>query len=132
MPNTEITEHLYARPRRHSSHSSVVGSLPILFFGDLFTARIATVGLNPSDKEYLDRQGSELDGPWRRFETLNSLGAAGRGELTESQCDQAIATMRAYYRPRKPVYAWFRSLDRVVRGLGFHYEDGEVIPNPIK
>ena len=34
--------------------------------------------------------------------------------------------MRQYYQPGKPIYSWFRSLDRVTRGLGFGYRAGTV------
>jgi hypothetical protein len=98
----------------------------VLFFGDLITARVATAGLNPSHQEYLDRRGNELDGELRRFETLDSLRAADRASLTAEHCDRAIATMRTYFQPGKPVYSWFRSLDRVARGFGVRYDLGEV------
>jgi hypothetical protein len=117
---------LIERLRRPPSQSSVSGSLPVLFFGDLFTARVATVGLNPSHQEYLDRGGNELCGALRRFETLDSLRAADRASLTAEQCGRAIATMRTYFQPGKPVYSWFRSLDRVARGFGLRYDLGEV------
>lgn len=122
-----IRERLYSRLRQRASASSVPQSLPVLFFGDLFTASVATVGLNPSDQEYTDRHGIELDGLARRFETLTSLGAVDRSSLTDEQCDRAIQTMRTYYRPGKPVYTWFRPLDRVTRAMGFKYEAGEVV-----
>jgi len=121
-----LRERLYARLRQCPSASSVPQSLPVLFFGDLFTARVATVGLNPSDQEYIDRRGIELDGAARRFETLTSLRAADRSFLTDEQCHYAIQMMRMYYQPGKPVYTWFRSLDRVTRAMGFRYEEGEV------
>ncbi len=121
-----LLDPLHARLRRPPSQSSVPGSLPVLFFGDLLTARVATIGLNTSPQEYLDRQGNELTGSQRRFETLGSLGAPDRLSLTADQCDRAITTMRAYYHPGKPVYSWFRSLDRVTKGMGFRYDLGEV------
>jgi hypothetical protein len=121
-----IRQRLYARLRQPPSSSSVPLSLPVLFFGDLFTAGVATVGLNPSDKEYLDRGGTELDGAARRFETLTSLGVANRASLTDKQCEHAIQRMRTYYQPGKPIYGWFRSLDRVTRAMGYSYEVGEV------
>ena len=31
-----------------------------------------------------------------------------------------------YYKPGKPVYSWFRSLDRVTQAMGFRYDLGEV------
>ncbi len=119
-------DRLHTRLRRSPHPFSVAGSLPVLFFGDLLKASIVTVGLNPSDREYLDRGRKELTGTKRRFETLASLGADRRETLTSAQCEQALATMRAYYRPGKPVYGWFRSLDRVVQGMGFRYDAGEV------
>jgi len=117
---------LYARLRQRASHSSVPKSLPVLFFGDLFTAHVATVGLNPSDREYVDKQGLELEGAERRFETLTSLHATDRPSLTDEQCDRAIQTMREYYQPGKPIYTWFRPLARVTSAMGFSYAKGEV------
>jgi hypothetical protein len=75
----------------------VAGSLPVLFFGDLAHARIATVGLNPSRQEYLDNSGRELTGAVRRFETLASPGASRRGDLTDDQKLRAIRTMEDYF-----------------------------------
>lgn len=123
-PSRQAT--LYQRLRRPATQSTVLGSLPVLFFGDLLTARIATLGLNPSDQEYLSRTGVELDGAARRFETLGSLDAKDRGSLTDEQCDRAIQRMRGYFQAKGTVYAWFRSLDRVCRGIGYSYESGEV------
>jgi hypothetical protein len=114
------------RLRRSPSRSSVPGSLPVLFFGDLFNAKIATVGINPSFREYLDRQGSELTGTCRRFETLSSLGAVDRASLTDSQCFRAVATMRSYFQPDKPVYDWFQPLQFVLRAMDLRYEFGEL------
>lgn len=122
----DIRQRLYARLRQPPSTSSVPQSLPVLFFGDLFTAGVATVGLNPSDKEYLGRGGAELKGTARRFETLTSLGVADRASLTDEQCERAIQRMRTYYQPDKPVYGWFRALNRVTRAMGYSYEVGEV------
>lgn len=124
--HSSVTEIFHARLRRPPRRSSVPASLPVLFFGDLPNARVATVGLNPSHQEYLDRHGNELNGPQRRFETLNSLEATDRPSLSFEHCERAIATMRAYYQPGKPVYSWFRSLDRVTRGMGASYSLGEV------
>lgn len=122
----DITGHLHARLRAPATPSTVPGSLPVLFFGDLWTARVATVGINPSRREYQDRRGQELDGADRRFETLASLGAPDRSCLTDAQCERAIVTMRAYFDPGKPVYAWFAPMTRVVRGLGHEYGQRQV------
>jgi len=104
--------------------ATVKGSLPVLFFGDLEHARVATIGLNPSRQEYLSPNGKELEGPVRRFETLASLRATDRPSMTNAQCNQAIQTMSGYFGPTKPVYSWFQSLARVVEGLGASFVDG--------
>jgi hypothetical protein len=122
-----VFDKLSARLRRPGSPHTVEGSLPVLFFGDLLTARVATVGLNPSHQEYLDRsRQNELDGHARRFETLGSLHASERATLSPEQCERAMRTMREYFRPGRPVYPWFENLDRVMRGIGFRYDRGEV------
>jgi hypothetical protein len=125
--DSDWRERFYARLRQSPGPSSVAQSLPVLFFGDLLVARVGTIGLNPSHQEYLDRRGIELCGTDRRFESLTSLGADNRSLLTDDQCNRAIETMRGYYRPGKPVYGWFRSLDRVMRGMGYDYAAGEVV-----
>ena len=55
---------------------------PVPSFGDLSSARIATVGLNPSNREFVDGLGNELEGPSRRFHTLKSLGIASWADRT--------------------------------------------------
>ena len=47
---------------------------PVPFFGHAERARIASVGLNPSDKEFCDNEGHALSDSWRRLATLDSLG----------------------------------------------------------
>jgi hypothetical protein len=116
---------LYERLRRSPSPSSVPGTLPVLFFGDLFRADIASVGLNPSDQEYLTKAGVLLAGPSQRFATIHSLRADNRSSLSDEQCAEAVQWMRKYYDPGKPVFsAWFNSVARVVEGFGASFRAG--------
>ncbi len=84
------------RLRAGTMPATVPGSLPVLFFGDLLAASIATIGINPSRQEYLTRSGLELEGLGRRFETLGSLAARDRSSLSVKQMQIAIERMRAY------------------------------------
>jgi hypothetical protein len=86
-------------------------SLPVVFFGDALSARIATVGLNPSKFEYLDRNG-ELADSAQRFATFRSLGAPSRADLTDAQSDEAIDVMRAHYDAGRPVYGSYSGISR--------------------
>lgn len=100
-------------------------SLPVLFFGDLFAARVATVGLNPSDQEYTDGKGILLTGEQQRFATLGSLAAADRTSLTDTQCDVAIDLMRRYFDDGKPEYGpYFRHLHHLLGAFGASLADG--------
>lgn len=124
----DVRGQLHERLRRSPSPYSVRGSLPVLFFGDLFAARIATVGLNPSDQEYTDAQGVLLGGDQQRFATLESLGAADRASLTDAQCDEAIDWMKRYFDAGKPEYgAYFRHLHHLLGGIGASLADGTAV-----
>lgn len=113
---------LRQRVRLAPPHCAVEGSLPVLFFGDALSARIATIGLNPSKFEYLDRANQILTGAAQRFATLDSLGARARSELSDTRTDEAIVIMRDYFDAGKPVYgSYFRHLTNFLRGMGVSY-----------
>lgn len=115
---------LRSRLRQPESASRVPGSLPVLFFGDLIRAEVASVGLNPSDQEYLSRAGVLLSGLAQRFAALESLAATDRASLSEAQCADAVDWMRNYYEPGRPIYgSWFNALTRVVEGFGASFHD---------
>src|SRR5688572_6751826 len=95
-------------------------SCPVPSFGDPSTSRLATLGLNPSNREFVDEAGRELDGEKRRFHTLNSLGLscwseAGPGHLG------LIAECCASYFSRNPYDGWFKKLNDVISGTQASY-----------
>jgi hypothetical protein len=103
---------------------SVSGSLPVLFFGDAFSAQVATIGLNPSKFEYLDDAGNMLSGRQQRFATTISLGVDSRRALSDEQANRAIAIMRSYYDHGRPVYgSYFRHLQNFLGGMGMNFAD---------
>lgn len=88
---------------------------PIPYFGDPCKATIATVGLNPSDREFVSSEGIELAKSARRFHTLASLGLTDWNDLTPVQL-QSIHTSCTEYFSRNPYDAWFKPLDRLISG----------------
>src|SRR5688572_20997115 len=111
MRAVDLTFALRERLRIEPSESSVAASLPVLFFGDALKARVATIGLNPSKFEFVDRRGDMLTGRAQRFATTTSLGAVSRVELSDDQADEAIKMMRGYFDRGRPVYgSYFRHL----------------------
>jgi hypothetical protein len=124
MSTLDLMPRLRQRLRIEPRESSVTGSLPVLFFGDALTARVATIGLNPSKFEYLDPRGAVLTAPSQRFATTLSLGATLRAALSDAQADEAIEIMRGYYDEGKPVYgSYFRHLTNVLTGMGVSYRE---------
>jgi len=93
---------------------------PVPVFGDAATARLATLGINPSNKEFVDARGRELDGQHRRFETLNSLGLGRWSDVQTSHLQLMEEACIAYFR-RSPYDTWFRPLDYVIGATGATY-----------
>jgi hypothetical protein len=101
----------------------VPGSTPVVAFGNPEEARVATLGLNPSRKEFLDAHGEELDGERRRFETLASLGVSSLASASNEAISAVFRACNEYFR-RNPYRTWFDPLDEVLRAIGASYYDG--------
>jgi len=95
-------------------------SCPVPSFGDLRESTIATLGLNPSNREFVDGSGNELDGSSRRFHTLKSLGLA-RWSKASSQHLRLIAESCRRYFSHNPYDGWFRKLDALISGTRASY-----------
>jgi hypothetical protein len=95
-------------------------SSPVVSFGDLSRARVATLGLNPSNREFVDGEGNELGGASRRFQTLTSLGLSTWAEA-ESRHVSLIAESCRIYFATNPYDAWFKRLDKLIAGLKVSY-----------
>lgn len=98
-------------------------SSPVLSFGDLSSARIATLGLNPSNREFVDTRGQELDGPARRFPTLKSLGLASWSDASDHDTATIWQACCEYFH-RNPYDGWFRQLDYLLGSTGTTYYSG--------
>lgn len=96
------------------------GSCPVPYFGDICRARVATVGINPSNREFIDDAGNELDGDHRRFPTLASLGIPNWGEATSCDIQTILDACDSYFTGH-PYERWFRVLDGVITLTGSTY-----------
>jgi hypothetical protein len=103
----------------------VLGSTPVVAFGDPRQAETATLGINPSANEFLER-GRPLRGDKRRLATLESLDAERLDQLTDAQIGEVVTDCAAYFR-RNPYRRWFDPLDELLRaGTHTSYNDGSV------
>lgn len=106
-----------------NSAGAITWSSPVPAFGDPGVASVATVGINPSNREFVDNEGVELTGRARRLHTLRSL------ELSEwSEADTGdiidVASASASYFHRAPYREWFGRLEYIVSVTGASYYGG--------
>lgn len=107
-----------------STNGVIEWSSPVASFGDLETAEVATVGLNPSNREFVDERGCQLRGVDQRFHTLDSLNLQNWREADSRHLEALVATYKAYFRGN-PYDRWFRRLDQIVEGSYASYYDTE-------
>lgn len=95
---------------------------PIISFGDFSKSKIATLGLNPSDKEFFSPGGDEISGVNRRFHTLRSLCLDNWKDINDDMLKDIKNTCFNYFR-LNPYDRWFKPLDYIISGSGFSYYD---------
>lgn len=89
-------------------------------FGDVSNATVATLGLNPSNREFVDANGNELQGDQRRFHTLNSLNIKNWGEVNDNHLEMIEMSCKNYFH-RNPYDSWFKSLDKLISHTNASY-----------
>jgi hypothetical protein len=111
-----ITRLLDQLERLSSTCSKVIewGS-PVPAFGNPSTSILATVGLNPSNKEFVDDFGCELSDSKRRFHTLRSLGLKSWLEVDASHIQLMVDSCCGYF-DNNPYDRWFKRMDRIISG----------------
>jgi hypothetical protein len=100
----------------------VPGSTPVVAFGDLRKARVATLAINPSFGEFLHLDGRERDGADRRLETLQSLRCRGLETAPREAIQRAFSSCSSYF-TRRP-YTYFGKLETVLGQLKASFYDG--------
>jgi hypothetical protein len=121
---TKVPIHVERRIRRRqpSDCGVVPTSTPVISFGALESASVATLGLNPSWHEFLDDGRAELAEKRRRLETLASLGT-DRLEIASIDLVARVALACNRYFQTNP-YRWFSQLEPFVRATGASYYNG--------
>ncbi len=121
MTHQESSEDQLEEPR----HLDVLaGSTPVIFRGQFPTARVATVGINPSVREFLSRRDVEWQGEQRRFETLSSLGVRSMADVSGQMAERIRHRCLGYFEAN-PYMEWFAPLETLLRAVaGASYFDG--------
>ena len=95
-------------------------SSPVPFFGDITKAVVATLAVNPSNLEFVDKKGGELPESKRRLETMKSLG------ITEWSSARAghfkkINHSAIHYFDNNPYNLWFKPLEKMLAGANVSF-----------
>jgi hypothetical protein len=100
----------------------VAGSTPVVSFGSLRSARVATLAINPSFNEFLTAKGCERDGDDRRLETLRSLECTSLAKAPRGTIRRAFASCNSYF-SGQPYKGYFSSLETVLKSLDRSFYD---------
>ncbi|MFZ5554497.1 MAG: hypothetical protein ACOZCO_15365 [Bacteroidota bacterium] len=111
---------------RLSKADVIMWGSPIISFGNVSNSKIATLGLNPSNREFVDVNGKELEGNKRRFHTLQSLGIKKWSEISEKHLNKIKEFCEEYFL-RNPYDEWFKKLDYIISGtsMSYYFPSGE-------
>lgn len=93
---------------------------PVPFFGDISRAKIATLGINPSNLEFLDDDGAELKAVSRRFHNLHSLNLNSWEDVSGDELSYIITDCTNYFN-HNPYDRWFKKLDYLISGTSYSY-----------
>lgn len=116
----DMVEHLLYEQKNMNLQELIGWSCPVPLFGNLASARIATIGLNPSSSEFVDRDGRELEAPVRRLSTLSSLHLASWDDAEEEHLYAVIDSYTNYF-SKNPYRRWFDVLDRLLAQTSTSY-----------
>ena len=119
-----MTRNTELRIKTNPNNSVIVeGSTPIVFFGNITTSTIATLGINPSKNEF-QKDGQDFNERLRRFETLSSLNATDLESLTKVQLEKVIDSCKNYFQIN-PYRKWFNQLEnKILKNLSVSYYSG--------
>lgn len=98
----------------------IMWSIPVVSFGNLGDSKIATLGLNPSNCEFVDNLGNELVGSKRRFPTLRSMGRSNWQSCGPNELDSIVKSCEQYFEVN-PYDRWFKRLDFLISSTGYSY-----------
>jgi hypothetical protein len=101
----------------------IYGSTPVVSFGNSRSATVATLGLNPSRLEFLDRRGTELIDSSRRLSTHRSLGITDLSIASSAIISQVVDECDNYFY-HNPYHKWFNQLELILNACNVSYYDG--------
>lgn len=110
------------RPYPADSHV-VPHSTPVISFGNPSACKVATLGINPSSREFQTANKKLLPTGKKRLADLELLDAPDLSTLNDRQVQQVVDACHTYF-ARNPYRSWFDKLNAVLSGIGCDYYTG--------
>lgn len=101
----------------------IPGSTPVISFGDFTNARIASLSINPSSKEFLKGR-SLLPFEEKRLVDREVLGIRAQDRITEAHVEKVWDGCRRYFDTDRNPYSWFNDLEIILNHSDFSYFNG--------
>ena len=115
----------------------VYGSTPVVSFGDFTKAKVATIGINPSSLEFMDKSASGTSNSLlpqgkKRLADAESLGLISDDEMDDDTAEYILGSSgareiwekcRDYFSNPNAYWSWFSDLESVLSGLSASYKD---------
>ena len=124
-----ILKHNYDEDTKRVLQKEIVGtpvvknSTPVVSFGNPYKALVATVGINPSSKEFLDNKNNILPQDQKRLVDLDSLNKTNLNQLDEKDAERIIESCYNYFKTGNH-YKWFDQMEEhVLEPTGYSYFD---------
>jgi hypothetical protein len=108
---------------------AVPGSTVVTSFGDPRKAEIATLGINPSSKEFLQNSRQLYASGKKRLVDFETLGLDFNSEVTESHAERILEGCLSYFSAdSNPYMAWFGQLENLILNpLGLSYLNSSAV-----
>lgn len=108
----------------HQMTPEILGwACPVPFFGEISGSPVATIGINPSNREFVDSGGTELAEPDRRLPTLASMRIATWSQASGRDVREITRSCERYF-DNNPYRLWFDVLERMLNAGGASYYRG--------
>lgn len=122
----ELMEEIYEYSSLSIRPLILKGSTPVISFGDFTKAEIATLGINPSPLEFVDRRGNLLGMSKKRLTDLEALGLnSGDYFLSRNKTEEIWRGCQEYFLDCKnPYWGWFGPLEELLVQSGKSYKNG--------
>lgn len=124
---SQILEYIKQPIPQNEDITLVESSIPILFFGNIEKASVATVSINPSFGEF-KKNGKLLSIKEKRFTDRELLGVKDTERLNDYQAERVYKSLKDYFTHKKIYDNWFKKVnDRIKNLIDVSYYEGTMV-----